>query len=69
VPRIIGVPRFLYRQAAEQLWKYLKRLGSRDGLALLTEELLTLQYAGLFMECWRRYFRGNCQPHTAGGRF
>ena len=54
VPRIAGVPRFLYRQAASQLWQYARRVGRTDALALLIEELKTLQYVGLFSECWKR---------------
>jgi hypothetical protein len=70
VPQILGVPRFLYRQAAEQLWSYVKRLGSRDGLALLTEELRTVQYAGLFAQCWRGRVRNRsaAAPGPSGAR-
>jgi glucosyl-dolichyl phosphate glucuronosyltransferase len=57
VPRILGVPRFIYRQAAAQLWRYTKRVGRADAMALLIEELKTLQYAGLFSECWKRSLR------------
>ncbi len=54
VPRIAGVPRFLYRQAAVQAWKYARQVGRSDALALLIEELKTLQYVGLLSECWKR---------------
>lgn len=54
VPRVLGVPRFIYRQAAEQAWRYIRRLGRNDALALLIEELRVLQYAGLFAGCWTR---------------
>ena len=57
VPRLFGVPRFIYRQAAGQLLRYVKRLGRTDALALLIEELKMLQYAGLFSECWKRRIR------------
>jgi len=57
VPRILGVPRFVYRQAASQLWKYLKRVGREDAMALLFEELWTLRYAGMMSECWKRSLR------------
>ncbi|HUR33039.1 MAG TPA: glycosyltransferase [Vicinamibacterales bacterium] len=57
VPKVFGVPRFLYRQAAVQTWQYLKRLGRADALALLIEEVKTLQYAGLISECWKRSWR------------
>lgn len=54
VPRVAGVPRFLYRQGFQQCWRWIKTLGSHDALAVLTEELRTLQYLGLFSERWRR---------------
>ncbi|MBS1817926.1 MAG: glycosyltransferase family 2 protein [Acidobacteria bacterium] len=57
VPRIGGVPRFLYRQAATQVMRYAKTIGRTDSLALLIEELKTLQYVGLFSECWSRSVR------------
>jgi glucosyl-dolichyl phosphate glucuronosyltransferase len=57
VPRIGGVPRFIYRQAALQLWKYAKTIGRADALALLIEEVKALQYLGLFSECWKRSMR------------
>jgi len=57
VPRILGVPRFVYRQAAGQFWKYLKRVGREDAMALLFEELWTLRYAGMMSECWKRSLR------------
>jgi hypothetical protein len=31
-------------------------IGRADALALLIEEVKTLQYLGLFTECWRRSF-------------
>jgi glycosyltransferase involved in cell wall biosynthesis len=57
VPRIAGVPRFLYRQGLEQCWQWIKALGRKDALGVMTEELRTLQYAGLLCECWRRRSR------------
>lgn len=58
VPRILGVPRFLYRQSAEQFAAWLRALGRGDALAILTEELRTLQHAGVLIECWKRHRRG-----------
>lgn len=58
VRSIAGVPRFLYRQTLEQVWRYVRTLGRRDALAVLHEELLTLQHAGLLLECWRRRWHG-----------
>jgi hypothetical protein len=57
VPRIAGVPRFIYRQAATQLLRYLHTVGRTDALALLIEELKALQYAGILSECWKRALR------------
>lgn len=59
VPRIGGVPRFLYRQAARQLWMWLRQLGSHDALAVFIEELRSLQYLGLMAEGWRHYLGGS----------
>jgi glycosyltransferase involved in cell wall biosynthesis len=53
VPRIGGVPRFLYRQCLEQCWRYARALGTMGALDRLIEELLMLQYAGLFLARWR----------------
>lgn len=67
VPRIGGVPRFMYRQAAGQFWRYLKLVGRADALALLIEELKSLQYLGLFTECWKRSMARQ-EPKAAGPR-
>ena len=67
IPRIAGVPRFVYRQAVEQLFRWVRRLGSRDALALLTEEVRLLRYLGLMTECWRRRLHGglsSMKPQT-----
>jgi glucosyl-dolichyl phosphate glucuronosyltransferase len=58
VPRVLGVPRFLYRQAFGQWARWLKTLPRRGSIQLQIEELRTVQFAGLFVECWRqRYLR------------
>ena len=62
VPRILGVPRFLYRQSLEQFGLWLRSLGRGDALAILTEELRTLQHAGVLLECWRRRHREHAGP-------
>jgi glycosyltransferase involved in cell wall biosynthesis len=54
VPRIAGVPRFLYRQTVEQLWQWIRALGRRDALGVMTEELRAIQFVGMLCECWRR---------------
>lgn len=58
VPRIMGVPRFLYRQSVEQWWLWWASLWRGDALQVLTEELRALQHAGVLVECWRRRNRG-----------
>jgi glucosyl-dolichyl phosphate glucuronosyltransferase len=55
VPSVAGVPRFLYRQGFQQWCRWLRKLGGRDALGLLIEELRMLQFAGLFLERWRRH--------------
>jgi glycosyltransferase involved in cell wall biosynthesis len=54
VPRVAGVPRFLYREALAQAWRWLRTRGNTDSLTALNEELRLLQFAGLMLECWRR---------------
>ena len=53
VPHIAGIPRFIYRQALQQGWRWLRRLGSSDALDALIEELLVVEYLGFFVERWR----------------
>ena len=62
VPRVAGVPRFLYRQGFQQLRRWLGTIGGPDALEVLVEELLLLQFAGLFAESWRRYVRSVGAP-------
>ena len=59
VPRIGGVPRFLYRQSMAQLLRWARALVGADALTVLTEELRVAQHAGMLYECWRRR---NVQP-------
>src|SRR5262249_46808982 len=54
VPRIAGVPRFLYRHGVQQLGKYIHTLARGSALDVLVEELRVLKFAGLYRECWRR---------------
>jgi glycosyltransferase involved in cell wall biosynthesis len=54
VPHVGGVPRFLYREALAQCWRWARTRGSNDALTALNEELRVLQFAGLLVECWRR---------------
>lgn len=52
VPHIAGIPRFLYRQALQQFWRWFRLLGSQDGLDVLIEELQAIEYLGFFTERW-----------------
>ena len=54
VPYVGGVPRFLYRESLVQTFRWLRRLGSHDGLAVLIEEVTLLEYLGFFAESWSR---------------
>jgi hypothetical protein len=58
VPRVAGVPRFAYRQGAQQLWCWLRALGSRDPVHALAQELCLIEYAGLYAQCWRHWLQG-----------
>jgi glycosyltransferase involved in cell wall biosynthesis len=53
VPHIAGVPRFLYRQALQQFWRWFRLLGSQNALDVLIEELQAIEYLGFFTERWR----------------
>jgi glycosyltransferase involved in cell wall biosynthesis len=58
VPRVAGVPRFAYRQALQQCWRWLRTRGQSDELPALIEELRLIEYGGLLTACWRRRFSG-----------
>lgn len=52
VPRLGGIPRFVYRQIVEQVVRWAKRAGRQDGLALLIEELRLIEYCGFLAGVW-----------------
>ena len=54
VPRIFGVPRFLYRQSIEQCARWIRATARGDALDTLIEELRALEHIGVFAECWKR---------------
>lgn len=54
VPRVGGIPRFLFRQGLDQWRRWVWSLFVGDALEVLIEELRSLRYAGLMSECWRR---------------
>ncbi len=53
VPHIAGVPRFLYRQAVYQFWRWFRVLGDPDALEVLIEEVHAIEFLGFFAERWR----------------
>lgn len=69
VPHVFGVPRFLYRQALRAAWRWARKLGRRDALGLLIEELQCLQFAGFFVQSWqlRRRRTVSSRPATHRG--
>jgi glycosyltransferase involved in cell wall biosynthesis len=52
VPHIARVPRFFYRQASQQFWKWFRLLGHSNALEVLIEELQSIEYIGFFTERW-----------------
>jgi hypothetical protein len=56
VPHFAGVPRFAYRQALQQCWRWLRTRGTSDALLALIEELRLIQYAGMLAACWHLRF-------------
>jgi glycosyltransferase involved in cell wall biosynthesis len=56
VPHVAGVPRFAYRQALQQCWRWLRTRRQSDALLALVEELRLIEYGGLLTGCWRRRF-------------
>jgi hypothetical protein len=44
----------LYRQAIGQLANWTRKLGRKDSLGLLIEELSLIEYLGFAAECWRQ---------------
>jgi glycosyltransferase involved in cell wall biosynthesis len=68
VPRIGGVPRFMYRQGLRQVAHWMRTIGRGNALAALIEELHTMQFLGLLTECWLRRIRGIDAPRAPGHR-
>lgn len=54
VPYVGGVPRFVYREFLSQVFRWLRRAGRHDALALLIEEVMLFEYFGFFVESWLR---------------
>jgi glycosyltransferase involved in cell wall biosynthesis len=57
VPRIAGAPRFVVRQAFEQLAGWLVAVHTATPLDSLIAELRLISYAGLFVQCWSLHRR------------
>jgi hypothetical protein len=53
VPHVARIPRFAYRQALHQVWRWMSTRHG-DPLIALAEELRLLRYTGLFAGCWQR---------------
>ncbi|HXE80356.1 MAG TPA: glycosyltransferase [Vicinamibacterales bacterium] len=53
VRHVAGVPRYMYRSLLTQTLRWLRRLGRRDALALLIEEMRLIEHLGYFAECWQ----------------
>lgn len=53
VPHIAGVPRFLYREAAGQMTRWMRTWFRRDPLDRYVEQLYTIRQLGLIWERWR----------------
>jgi glucosyl-dolichyl phosphate glucuronosyltransferase len=54
VPSLAGVPRFMFREFLQQFFRWVRRAGRRDALALLIEEVMLIEYLGFFVEAGRR---------------
>jgi glycosyltransferase involved in cell wall biosynthesis len=68
VPHVAGVPRFVYRQAIEQLGRYVRKLFRRDALGLLTAELAVLEYLGFVLHGWKTTLRPTVPAPPDGDR-
>lgn len=55
VPRVAGVPRFVYRELLQQARQWFRALWQGDPLDALIQELMLIQYIGFLVECWRPY--------------
>lgn len=53
VPQIVGVPRFVYRQTLQELWKWAQMCVRRKGLDTFIHELQAIEYVGFMVERWR----------------
>ena len=66
VPRIGGVPRFMFRQGLSQWWQWMTAIRRGNALSVLIEELHAVQFIGLVAECWQRRLRGIDLPTARG---
>jgi GT2 family glycosyltransferase len=64
VPRVAGVPRFVYRELLQQARSWLRACRRGDALDVLIEELRTIQFLGFLAECWRPYRSRQAAPAT-----
>jgi hypothetical protein len=61
-PRIGGVPRFLYRQAAEQWVSWAASLAGRRRPGPWVQQLHAIRYLGLLVECWTQRLGRGMRP-------
>jgi glycosyltransferase involved in cell wall biosynthesis len=64
VPFIVGTPRFIYREALQQFWRWAQPHNS-DALTARMEEVRILWYLGLLAEGVRRTVRASRRARTA----
>lgn len=67
VPRVAGVPRYMYRGLLMQTWRWMRRFGSADALGLLIEEMRWIEYLGYFAECWKLGPASSLPPRQPAG--
>jgi hypothetical protein len=63
VPVILSIPRFLIRQAFQQMLTWLGKVGRGDSLTVLIAEVHAIKYAGLFTQLWKQRHQ---QPRWRG---
>lgn len=69
VPHVFGAPRFIYRQTLRRTWGWMRKMGRKDGLSVLVEELRAVESFGFLVECWQRRSRPRLEEppgHPAG---
>jgi glucosyl-dolichyl phosphate glucuronosyltransferase len=68
VPRVAGVPRFIYRELLFQARRWFGAVLQGDALEVLIQELLVIQHLGFLVECWRPYRERTPTPPERAGQ-